>query len=172
MRRLDQNDIFEIDTPNLAFSVTQPGNYRVEASEDLTYSVVSPREGGGHARQRPDHTLHAGQRGTFSGTDSLNADVIEISGADQFDNWSYDRDHRYDNSRSARYLSHDVVGYEDLDDNGDWRDDSNYGHVWYPSHVGAGWAPYHEGHWDWIPLGIYVGRSPPGESRRPTTDAG
>jgi hypothetical protein len=53
-------------------------------------------------------------------------------------------------SRSAQYLSHDVVGYEDLDDNGDWRDDSNYGHVWFPNRVAAGWAPYHEGHWDWI----------------------
>src|SRR6202790_2009449 len=151
VRRLDQNDIFEIDTPNLAFSVTQPGNYRLEASEDGTYSVVSPREGGGQATGNGQtYTLHAGQRGTFSGTDSLNADVIEISGADQFDNWAYNRDHRYDNSRSAQYLSHDVVGYEDLDDNGDWRDDSHYGHVWYPSHVEAGWAPYHQGHWDWI----------------------
>jgi len=151
VRRLDQNDIFEIDTPNLAFSVTQPGNYRLEASEDGTYTVVSPREGGGQATGNGQtYTLHAGQRGTFSGTDSLNADVIEISGADQFDNWAYNRDHRYDNSRSAQYLSHDVVGYEDLDDNGDWRDDSNYGHVWYPSHVEAGWAPYHQGHWDWI----------------------
>ena len=152
VRRLDQDDIFEIDTPNLAFSVTQPGNYRVEASEDGTYSVVSPREGGGQATGNGQtYTLHAGQRGTFSGTDSLNADVIEISGADQFDNWAYNRDHRYDNSRSARYLSHDVVGYEDLDDYGDWRDDSNYGHVWYPTRVEAGWAPYHQGHWDWIP---------------------
>jgi hypothetical protein len=151
VRRLDQNDIFEIDTPNLAFSITQPGNYRLEASEDGTYSVVSPREGGGQATGNGQtYTLHAGQRGTFSGTDSLNADVIEISGADQFDNWAYNRDHRYDNSRSAQYLSHDVVGYEDLDDNGDWRDDSHYGHVWYPSHVEAGWAPYHQGHWDWI----------------------
>jgi FecR protein len=151
VRRLDQNDIFEIDTPNLAFSVTQPGSYRVEASEDGTYSVVSPREGGGQATGNGQtYTLHAGQRGTFSGTDSLNADVIEISGADQFDNWAYNRDHRYDNSRSARYLSHDVVGYEDLDDNGDWRDDSNYGHVWYPNRVEAGWAPYHQGHWEWI----------------------
>src|SRR3984957_173843 len=150
--RLDRDDVVEIDTPNLAFSVTQPGNYRVEASEDGTYSVVSPREGGGQATGNGQtYTLHAGQRGTFSGTDSLNADVIEISGADQFDNWAYNRDHRYDNSRSARYLSHDVVGYEDLDDYGDWRDDSNYGHVWYPTRVEAGWAPYHQGHWDWIP---------------------
>ena len=81
VRRLDQNDVYEIDTPNLAFSVSQPGNYRVEASEDGTYSVVSIREGGGEATGNGQtYTLHAGQRGTFSGTDSLNAEVIDIGG--------------------------------------------------------------------------------------------
>ena len=151
VRWLDQNDVYEIDTPNLAFSVTQPGNYRVEASEDGTYSVVSIREGGGEATGNGQtYTLHAGQRGTFSGTDTLNAEVIDIGGPDQFDSWADSRDHRYDQSRSAQYLSHDVVGYEDLDDNGDWRDESSYGHVWFPNRVAAGWAPYHEGHWDWI----------------------
>jgi len=151
VRRLDQDDAFEIDTPNLAFTVDQPGSYRLEASEDGTYSVVSLREGGGEATGNGQtYTLHAGQRGTFSGTDSLNADVEDIGGLDRFDNWAYSRDHRYDDSRSARYLSHDVVGYEDLDDYGDWRDDSNYGHVWFPNRVEVGWAPYHAGHWDWI----------------------
>ncbi len=151
VRRLDQNDDFEVDTPNLAFSVTEPGSYRVEASEDGTYTVVSLREGGGQATGNGQtYNLHSGQRATFSGTDTLNADVIDLSGPDQFDNWAYNRDHRYDDSRSAQYLSHDVVGYEDLDDNGDWRDDSNYGHVWFPNRVAVGWAPYHEGHWDWI----------------------
>jgi hypothetical protein len=152
VRRLDRDDVYEIDTPNLAFTISQPGSYRVEASEDGTYSVVSLREGGGEATGNGQtYTLHAGQRGTFSGTDSLNAEVIDIGGRDQFDDWAYNRDHRYDQSRSAQYLSHDVVGYEDLDDNGDWRDDSNYGHVWFPSHVAVDWVPYHEGHWDWIP---------------------
>src|SRR5271166_6300213 len=151
VRRLDQNDVYEIDTPNLAFTVSQPGSYRVEASEDGTYSVVSIREGGGEATGNGQtYTLHAGQRGTFSGTDSLNAEVIDIGGRDQFDDWAYNRDHRYEQSRSGQYLSQDVVGYEDLDDNGDWRDDSNYGHVWFPNRVRAGWAPYREGHWDWI----------------------
>src|SRR5258706_8921717 len=151
VRRLDRNDVFEIDTPNQAFSVYEPGSYRVEASEDGTYAVVSIREGGGESTGNGQtYTLRAGQRVTFSGTDSLNAEVTQIGGADQFDNWAYNRDHRYDNSRSAQYLSHDVVGYEDLDDNGDWRDDSHYGHVWYPNHVEAGWAPYHHGHWEWI----------------------
>jgi hypothetical protein len=152
VRRLDRNDVYEIDTPNLAFTLSQPGSYRVEASEDGTYSVVSIREGGGEATGNGQtYTLHAGQRGTFDGTDSLNAEVIDIGGRDQFDNWTNDRDRRYDGARSAQYVSHDVVGYEDLDDNGDWRDDSNYGHVWFPNRVAAGWAPYHEGHWDWIP---------------------
>jgi hypothetical protein len=151
VRRLDRDDVVEIDTPNLAFSVTQPGSYRVEASEDGTYSVVSIREGGGESTGNGrTYTLHAGQRGTFSGTESLNAEAIEIGRPDQFDNWAYNRDRRYDESRSAKYLSHDVVGYEDLDDYGDWRNDSNYGHVWFPNRVAVGWAPYHEGHWDWI----------------------
>jgi hypothetical protein len=152
VRRLDRDDFYEIDTPNLAFTVSQPGSYRVEASEDGTYSVVSIREGRGEATGNGQtYTLHAGQRGTFDGRDSLNAEVTDIGGHDQFDNWAYDRDRRYERSRSAQYLSHDVVGYEDLDDYGDWRDDRNYGHVWYPNRVAVGWAPYHEGHWDWIP---------------------
>src|SRR5882762_3476053 len=111
VRRLDRNDVFEVDTPNLAFSVTQPGSYRVEASEDGTYTVVSIREGEGEATGNGQtYTIHAGQRVTFSGTDSLNAEVTEIGGSDQFDTWAYNRDHRYDQSRSAQYLSRDVVG--------------------------------------------------------------
>jgi hypothetical protein len=151
VRRLDSNDDFEIDTPNLAFTVSQPGSYRVEASEDGTYSVVSLRDGGGQATGNGQtYTLYGGQRGTFSGTDSLNADVEDIGGPDQFDNWAYGRDHRYDVSPSARYLSRDVVGFEDLDDYGEWRDDWSYGHIWFPNRVDAGWAPYHTGHWAWI----------------------
>ena len=151
VRRLDQDDDIEVDTPNLAFTVSQPGSYRLNASDDGTYTIVSLREGGGQATGNGQtYTLHAGQQGTFSGTDSLNADVEDIGAPDQFDNWAYARDHRYEESRSAQYLSRDVVGYEDLDDNGEWRDDPNYGHVWYPTRVEAGWAPYHTGHWDWI----------------------
>ena len=150
VRRLNQDDDFEIDTHNLAFTVSQPGSYRLNASEDGTYTVASLRDGGGQATGNGQtYTLQAGQLATFSGTDSLNADVEDIRGPDQFDNWAFARDRRYDQSPSAHYLSRDVVGYEDLDDNGDWRDDSNYGHVWFP-HAAAGWAPYHSGHWDWI----------------------
>jgi hypothetical protein len=151
IRRLEDGDDFEVDTPNLAFTASQPGHYRIEASEDGTYTAINVREGDGEATGNGQtFTLHGGQRATFSGTESLSADVEQIGGPDQFDTWAEGRDHRYDYSRSSQYLSHDVVGFDDLDDNGDWRDNSEYGHVWFPNRVDAGWAPYHEGHWDWI----------------------
>src|SRR5580700_10743056 len=146
----DQED-FEVDTPNQAFNVFQPGHYRVEASADGNYSVISVRAGAGAATgDGQTFALRGGQRGTFSGTDSLYADVEPIYDPDEFDTWSDGRDHRYDYSRLAQYLSRDVVGFDDLDDNGDWRDDPSYGHVWFPNQVAVGWAPYHNGHWAWI----------------------
>ena len=150
VRRLDRDDVFEIDTPNQAFSIDEPGRYRVEASEDGSYTVVSIREGAGASTGNGQtYTLRSGQRATFDGTDTLNAQVEDLGAPDDFDNWSEGRYRRYESSRSARYLSPDVVGYEDLDDNGDWRPDSGYGNVWFPR-VQAGWAPYHQGHWAWI----------------------
>ncbi|HKN16838.1 MAG TPA: DUF6600 domain-containing protein [Candidatus Sulfotelmatobacter sp.] len=151
VRRLHEDDDFEIDTPNQAFTILQPGHYRVEVGADGNYTIISVREGDGESTGGgQSYELRGGQRATLSGTDQLYADVEELYGADDFDRWSESRDHRYDYSRSAHYLSADVVGYEDLDDNGDWRDDPAYGHVWFPNRVDAGWAPYHVGHWAWI----------------------
>jgi hypothetical protein len=150
VRRLSHDDVFEIDTPNQAFSVLQPGQYRVEASEDGANTVVTVRDGEGESTGNGQtYTVHQGQRATFSGTDRLNADVQQVGDPDGFDRWSYDRDRRFEDSPSARYVSHDVVGYEDLDAYGDWQPSPQYGHVWYPR-VAVGWAPYHSGHWAWI----------------------
>ena len=150
VRELNRDGVFEIDTSNQAFSALQPGRYRVEASEDGSYTVVSIRDGEGESTGNGQtYTIRAGQRATFQGTNSLNAQVEDLRGPDDFDNWSYGRDRRYDDSRSSQYCSRDVVGYEDLDENGDWRPSPGYGQVWYP-HVGADWAPYRDGHWAWI----------------------
>lgn len=150
VRRLDRDDDFEIDTPNQAFTILETGRYRVEASEDGTYTVVSVREGQGESTGNGStYTIHEGQRVTFDGTDRLNAEMDEISGPDDFDNWCYHRYYRSEHSQSARYVSNEVVGYSDLDDNGDWSPATGYGNVWYPR-VGVGWAPYRDGHWAWI----------------------
>src|SRR5499427_265822 len=147
---LDRDTDYEIDTPNQAFVIYQPGRYRVESSENGDYTVVTVRQGEGQSTGNgQSYSIHQGQRVTFRGTDSLNAEVDQLGGEDQFDRWSYDRERRYEDSPSARYCSRQVVGFEDLDDYGQWGPSPEYGNVWYPR-VAAGWAPYHDGHWAWI----------------------
>jgi len=152
VRRLDQDETFEIDTPNLAFSILRPGNYKINVSEagDSTFVTVRDGEGevtgGGSA-----YTIHARETGAFAGTDQLDADIQRFGNDDDdFDRWSRDRDRREDRSQSSRYVSSDVIGYEDLDDNGGWRPVPEYGTVWFPHTTIVGWAPYRYGHWVWI----------------------
>ncbi len=150
VRELDRDEIFEVDTPNQAFSILQPGLYRVEATQDGYTSIVTVRSGQGEVTGGGrTYTVNAGLSGTFYGSDSLEANIYRAGDIDEFDNWSLERDRRFDQAQSARYVSPYVVGYEDLDDYGSWRRDSNYGNVWVPR-VSAGWAPYHDGHWAWI----------------------
>ncbi len=97
------------------------------------------------------YSVYANEYDVFSGTDEL----VENSQPygpepDSFDAWSQGRDSRWDNSDSARYVSSDVVGYEDLDGQGAWDSTPDYGNVWFPRSVEPGWAPYHDGHWSYI----------------------
>jgi hypothetical protein len=55
-----------------------------------------------------------------------------------------------DHSKSARYVSPDVPGSEDLDEYGTWSETPDYGAVWVPRGVAVGWAPYRYGHWIWV----------------------
>ncbi|MGM2932430.1 DUF6600 domain-containing protein, partial [Bacillus cereus group sp. BC48] len=63
--------------------------------------------------------------------------------------WAASRDAAEERSVSARYVSRDIPGYQDLDANGTWRETPNYGQVWVPNDTPADWAPYHDGHWIW-----------------------
>ncbi|HXA36657.1 MAG TPA: FecR family protein [Steroidobacteraceae bacterium] len=152
VRRLDDNETYEVDTPNLAFSVLRPGTYRISIDPSGNSTVISARSGQGEVSGGGSaYSLYAGDSVVFSGTDQLAADADPNAGAqDSFDSWSADRDRRWDRSDSARYVSPDVVGYQDLDEHGTWRTTPEYGPVWYPRGVAPDWAPYHDGHWSYI----------------------
>ena|SRR5271157_3598810 len=47
VRRLPRDEVFEVDTPNEAFTVVRPGQYRVQAGADGNSSIVIVREGEG-----------------------------------------------------------------------------------------------------------------------------
>ena len=152
VRRLDQNETFEIDTPNLAFSVYQSGAYKVTVNEAGDVTVVQVRQGEGEVTGGgAAYTLHEGEEGRFAGTDGLEANMSSYRHrSDDFENWSSGRDRRIDHSYSSRYVSPDVIGYEDLDEHGGWRSSGEYGNVWFPHTTEVGWAPYHNGHWAYI----------------------
>ena len=151
VRRLDRNQVFEVDTPNLAFTLRQPGEYRITVDPEGYATDIVVRRGQGEAYgEGAAYVVDSRQSYRFVGTGLRDYEYLDVPRFDEFDRWASDRDRRYDNSGSARYVSQDVVGYEDLDTNGTWRVDNTYGNVWVPNRVAAGWAPYRDGHWAWI----------------------
>lgn len=147
--RFEANQMFEVDTPNLSFTLRQPGHYRIMVDADATTIIV--REGQGEVYgEGAAYVVDSRQPYRFTGTGLREYQYVSAPRLDAFDRWTRDRDHRYDNSTSARYVSQDVVGYQDLDANGTWRVDVTYGNVWIPNRVAAGWVPYRDGHWTWI----------------------
>ncbi len=151
VRHLEPDQVFEVDTPNLALILRQPGAYRIEVDPDGYATTIIMRRGQGDAYgEDASYVIDSRQVYRFKGTDLREYQVVDVPRLDEFDRWASDRDRRYDNSGSARYVSQDVVGYQDLDANGTWRDDPTWGNVWFPNRVSADWAPYRDGHWAWI----------------------
>jgi hypothetical protein len=151
VRRLEPDQVFEVDTPNLAFTLRQPGAYRIEVDPDADATTIVVRKGQGEAYGEDGaYVIESRQSVRFWGTDLQEYEYVDAPRRDEFDRWASDRDRSYDNSPSARYVSQDVVGYQDLDANGTWRADETYGNVWFPTRVAAGWAPYRDGHWAWV----------------------
>jgi hypothetical protein len=151
VRRLASNQVFEVNTPNLAFTLRQAGEYRIMVDPDGNATTIIVRKGRGEAYgEGAAYVLDSRQPYRFTGTGLRDYRYVNVPRLDEFDRWSSERDRRYDNSGSARYVSQDVVGYQDLDANGTWRADVTYGNVWYPNRVSSGWAPYRDGHWAWV----------------------
>jgi len=152
VRRLDPNETYEIDTPNLAFSIVRPGVYRIGVNEagDSTFLTTGNGEGEVTGSAGATYAVRSGDAYSFTGTDQLHATRENPGGENQFEAWAANRDRRWESSRSGHYVSADVIGYQDLDEYGDWRPTPDYGTVWFPRASHPDWAPYHDGHWDYI----------------------
>jgi len=151
LRSLGDQDSFEVDTPNLAFSLLRPGEYRIDVKPDSSATILIVRGGEGLVTGSDQaFSVLAGQQVRVAGTDQPSYDIADVPSRDQWDSWCAQRDLRDDQSPSARYVSREMVGYQDLDQYGSWRITPGYGAVWVPKGTPAGWAPYHFGHWLWV----------------------
>lgn len=152
VRKMYDGEIYEVDTPNVAFTLLKPGDYRFEVNPDADTTTVIVRKGKGEGNgDGRGVQIEAGEMARFEHGNTLMHAIERAPGMDGFDDWCRVRDQREDRGyESARYVSDDVIGYEDLDDYGYWRPVPTYGYVWVPRHVVVGWAPYRYGHWVWV----------------------
>ncbi|HYM42392.1 MAG TPA: DUF6600 domain-containing protein [Steroidobacteraceae bacterium] len=144
-------DSYEIDTPNLALSLQQPGVYRVEVDEAGGTTTVKVSEGQALAIGA-DQSIPIGtqQVMTFTGVTSLSYSAANLGPPDDLDTWSATRDRQEQESPSAQYVADETPGRDALDDNGRWMQTPEYGYVWMPVVVAVGWVPYRFGHWVFI----------------------
>ncbi len=146
VRNLAQRQNLEIDTPSMAFTVLQPGEYRIGADADSQTATVTVRAGEGEViGGGRTFSVRAGQQARVDGYDQATYRMMSAPRMDAWDQWSASRDRREDQSMSARYVSREMNGYDDLDQYGSWANRPGYGQVWMPSGLAGDWAPYHDG---------------------------
>jgi len=153
VRHLDKDTTFEVDTPNVAFSILRPGIYRIDANPDANETIITVRMGEGEViGGGRSYRVISDQQVILTGTDSLNYDLrrAEFQPLSDLEQWARSRDEREDRAGATHYVSTEMTGYEDLDAYGAWQEVPEFGWCWYPRSVVVGWAPYRFGHWVWI----------------------
>lgn len=144
--------VYEIDTPTLAFVASQPGDYRVDvgARGESTQVTVFDGYADVYGEDQRNVQVQAGMSYRFFDSGLSDYERLAMPRPDDFDRWAFARNDRYLNSPTRQYVSEEMIGYADLDEYGSWRPVADYGHVWFPRRVAAGWAPYRDGHWSWV----------------------
>ena len=166
VRQLAQGENFEVDTPTVAFVASAPGIYRIDDDPSGTGSMVTVFQGSGtvYGENGASRQVAAGTSYRFNDSALASVEATGLPQPDDFDRFCEARDANYNRytQQEQQYVPPDMIGADDLDQYGQWNDVPEYGNVWYPSSVPAGWAPYRYGHWAWIdPWGwTWVGDEP------------
>ena len=132
------------------FIVRRAGSYRFDHRDHTSHATVYS----GQARYEGPNSglpINAGQRAEFW-IDAGGVAQYSLSTplADAFAAWNGERDRLAANSVSARYVSPEMTGAQELDRYGRWEQSQEYGSLWIPTTVVAGWAPYSHGRWAWV----------------------
>ncbi|QHJ01131.1 hypothetical protein GT347_25975 [Xylophilus rhododendri] len=153
LRDIPPGDRFEIDTPNLAVVLDRPGRWRLDVDPQRNTTRVTAEQGSGTLYGEGGQPLafNAPQSREYAFRSLAGSQPLALNSGDAFDRWSNERDRALAQSPSLRYASADIPGVAQLDAYGDWGNDPRYGAIWYPRSVAADWAPYRNGHWEFIP---------------------
>jgi len=147
-RTQDPGLVVEVDAPGAAFTIAQPGVYRVDVGEETTVFVA--RQGG-----EAEAVVEDGERWRVRSDEQVVVDpssspaihTYRAAELDDWDRWNADRTADVIAAGSTEALPRGVYGADELARHGSWVDESSYGRVWYPRTVAVDWAPYSTGNW-------------------------
>ena len=153
IRVWEQQDSMRIATQSGEVSFLQPGFYVVSAASSYAPAAVSVRAGQAEVFANGTSVLvNRGNNLVLDPNGTRFDRYAAGSGSAGFEAWATARDRRYDRyaNNNAGGVDQWMIGARELDLYGSWDNDYQYGRVWYPTSVVAGWAPYRYGRWSWV----------------------
>ncbi len=173
-RRGGSGPLMQVDTPAASLYMQSSGLFRVDVERGRTRVTAASLRGTVEvAGDGGSVYLRSGQRTTVDPGEAPDHPVSFNSfSMDAFDRWNEERVTVYARAAARDEAARDNVDYEQIPDevqpyapelsrSGRWAYVPEYGTVWYPVGVAAGWRPYYYGHWAWGPYGSYwVGAEP------------
>jgi hypothetical protein len=139
----------DVSTPNGDARLGQAGEFRTDVMPDQGATVFTTFgnsilvTGAGEFGQQMGNW----QALELAGTNPVSPQWLQPNEPDYLDQWSQQRDRQIINAASYQYVSPEVPGAAELDANGEWIPDSDYGPMWFPRNVPGDWQPYRYGHW-------------------------
>ena len=138
----------EIKASYFTATVLDTGTARFHV-EEKGPAQIAVRKGEIQVYRDPEShfTIHRGEKLVCDKPDPDTYTLDSLDASDDFDRWCDLRYAEMSTSKSKKYVTTRVPGYEDLDRYGEWVSVPDYGYVWRPTVTAVDWAPYHDGRW-------------------------
>jgi hypothetical protein len=139
---------YDIQTPR-GDVMLSPGTFRLFAGTASEATRVAALRGMAEVELGDEQTPVAMGQEAMAGPADPPAYALADAVQDAFDAWAAQRDGTI-YARPAPAAAATVPGADSLADYGSWRNVPDYGQVWTPADVPAGWSPYSVGRWAYV----------------------
>ena len=151
LRDVRPGETVDVNTPAGVLTVERAGYYRIETGADRT-AFLTDRGGAATLTIEDGGRMPVGPNvQVVISSPTSRVEVTAAPAPSEWDRWNFARTDALLTAASARYVPSGIYGASDLDRHGSWRIVPDYGPVWVPAGVPAGWAPYSTGRWIWDP---------------------
>ena len=154
VKALEKEKAIEVITSDATFYILDNGLYRIDVKEGketeiLVFSGMVEASGAEGSMLVKEEQRVSISDGRFLAKPSSFFAAVD----DGFDRFNSDRASKINRTFARRYLSGDLEDFEyELDENGDWVANEEFGNVWVPRGMASDWRPYYYGRWMWLPM--------------------